>query len=179
MLLSKKMWIVIVHIAILLVLIVPNKSYAHSTLVDALPAPNIHKHRFFINGVNCDHRSCFHSSESNAVEQTLILEESSSKGDLQLHISPNTPGKNVFTLTSHGPTSSAPKYVHVYMKYLDDDTVSPIEVPFQPSSVNPAAFTAEGHYFPFPGKWHIEIRVMDTNDDEMVYDHTIKMFKSL
>ncbi|MCY9670607.1 copper resistance protein CopC/CopD [Paenibacillus alginolyticus] len=115
------------------------------------------------------------------LNKPLSWHESSSKGDILLNISPNTPGKNVFSLTAHGPSSSnaVPKYVHVYMKYLDDDSVAPIEVPFQQSSDKPASFSAEGHYLPFPGKWHIEVRVMDTNDDESVYNHTVMIFRSL
>jgi copper transport protein len=35
------------------------------------------------------------------------------------------------------------------------------------------SYFAEGHYLTFPGIWMLEVRVLDTNDDETVYNHTM------
>ncbi len=94
-------------------------------------------------------------------------------------ITPNSPGTNKFTVRVWLPEQrDMPKYVQMYLNYKDDPEVAPIEVPLEASKgLEPELFPGfkqfsyekEGPYLPFAGRWELEVRVMDSNDEETVY----------
>lgn len=113
---------------------------------------------------------------------------------MSLDISPNIPGKNKFTVQVWLPEDGEelgdtgldkpevlgkPKRVQLLLKYMDDEEIAPIEVPLVESPVDQESevyagfqhsnYSIEGAYLPLAGKWEMEIRVMDMNDNETVY----------
>ncbi|WP_162848385.1 copper resistance CopC/CopD family protein [Paenibacillus nanensis] len=94
-------------------------------------------------------------------------------------ISPKTPGNNRFSVVLWITEGSAvPKKVNLYLQYEDDQKIAPIEVPLEPSLTENGqySFSAEGPYLPFAGKWMVELRVLDSDDDETVYHHKIMVY---
>lgn len=94
-------------------------------------------------------------------------------------ITPKIQGNNTFTAKVFLPEKSGkPKQVLMILHYLDDEEIAPIAVPItafedqeQEESYGFAKFSyqAEGAYLPFRGNWELEMRVMDTEDNETVY----------
>ncbi|WP_164716314.1 copper resistance CopC/CopD family protein [Paenibacillus whitsoniae] len=101
----------------------------------------------------------------------LVWQEKSEKGDFRMQVSPHSPGVNTITITAHGPVDApVPKDVRLFIQNVDDSSVAPIEVPLERASSDPSQFSVKGPFLPFAGKWNFELRVMDRNDDETVYD---------
>ncbi|MDR6878467.1 copper resistance protein CopC [Bacillus sp. 3255] len=94
-------------------------------------------------------------------------------------ITPKIQGNNTFTAKVFLPEKSGkPKQVLMILHYVDDEEIAPISVPIafyedteQEESYGFAKFSyrAEGAYLPFRGNWELEMRVMDTEDNETVY----------
>ncbi|MCZ8516331.1 copper resistance protein CopC [Paenibacillus filicis] len=101
-------------------------------------------------------------------------------------ISPNAPGVNEFTVKVWLPEPlGKPKQVLMKLQQEGDAGIAPIEVPLSPFvdqdfdesyGMKKYTYKAKGSYLPYPGKWELEIRVMDSNDDETVYDKELKIF---
>ncbi|MBB3114360.1 copper transport protein [Paenibacillus phyllosphaerae] len=98
---------------------------------------------------------------------------------MTIRISPNKPSvDNTFNLKIWLPNDKGPaKSVVLRLKSLDKPELGAIDVPLtvytdeELSSFDgyvKEAFKAEGPYLPFAGKWQAEIRVINTNDDELV-----------
>lgn len=102
-------------------------------------------------------------------------------------ITPNAPGVNDFTVKVWLPESlGKPKQMILKLHDANAKDIAPIEVPLQyteDASVEDSfgglkkhTYKAKGAYLPYPGYWDIEVRVMDSNDDETVYDKQIRIF---
>lgn len=94
-------------------------------------------------------------------------------------ISPKTPGNNRFSVVLWITEGSAtPKKVNLYLQYEDDKKIAPIEVPIVSALKENGqySFSAEGPYLPFAGEWMVELRVLDSNDDETVYHNKIVVY---
>jgi copper transport protein len=105
-------------------------------------------------------------------------------------ITPNVPGPDntffvqVWLTEQNGP----PKAVQLRLKSMDKSELAPIEIPLQAEAPDddPAfigadqlqryAFRTSGPFLPYPGLWQIEVRVMDKNDDERVYQKEIRLY---
>lgn len=94
-------------------------------------------------------------------------------------ITPKIQGTNSFTAKVFLPENSGkPKQVLMILHYLDDKEIAPIDVPItayedkvEEESYGFAKFSyrAEGAFLPFRGNWELEMRVMDSEDNETVY----------
>ncbi|BBH24911.1 copper transporter [Paenibacillus baekrokdamisoli] len=97
---------------------------------------------------------------------------------LSLRITPNKPGVNKFVVKVWLPDKvGAPKSVILRLRSDDRKELGPIDIPlktFEDTEITTfdgyvkEAYTAEGPYVPFAGRWTAEIRVMTKNDDEKV-----------
>lgn len=100
-------------------------------------------------------------------------------------ISPNAPGVNDFTLKVWLPENLKPKQVVMKLHQEGAGAIAPIEVPLTPYEDQAAdesygmkkySYKARGPYLPYPGKWKLEIRVLDSNDDETPYEKEIQIY---
>src|SRR5690606_19175403 len=103
-------------------------------------------------------------------------------------ITPNTPGANAFSVKVWLPEQiGEPKKVQMLLiPGSSGDDAAPLEVPLEPD-IDPDEpnffpgfhrydYKAEGPYLPYPGQWHVQIRVMDPNDNETVYDYDMRIY---
>ncbi len=101
-------------------------------------------------------------------------------------ISPNAPGVNDFTAKVWLPEKlGKPKQVIMKLQSVDSPEIAPLMVPLE-SFEDPSfeesfgmkrhSYKARGAYLPYPGRWKLEVRVMDSNDDETVYEKEIRIF---
>jgi copper transport protein len=101
-------------------------------------------------------------------------------------ITPNVPGVNEFTVKVWLPEAMGkPKEVLLKLSEEGMKDVAPIMVPLQSIEDKTAeesygmarhTYKAKGAYMPFPGHWRVEVRVMDSNDDETVYEQTMRLY---
>lgn len=104
-------------------------------------------------------------------------------------ITPNVPGVNDFTVKVWLPESlGQPKQVIMKLKDAKAPDIAPLEIPLRLTEdksgipedsyggLKKYMYTAHGAFLPYPGYWDIEIRVMDSNDDETVYDKQIRVY---
>ncbi|TBL71375.1 copper resistance CopC/CopD family protein [Paenibacillus thalictri] len=106
---------------------------------------------------------------------------------MTVQITPNVPGNNKFIVSVWLPEKlGKPKQLLLKLTDLDNPDIAPIEVPVTPFEnkipgeesygMTKFSFQAEGRYLPYAGQWNIEVRVMDSNDDETVYDKVIRIY---
>jgi copper transport protein len=104
-----------------------------------------------------------------------------------LSITPNAPGAvNQFAVyVTEDAAAADVKLVQLRLVSEDRPEVAPIEVALRRTEADArglqpgrklAAFTAEGRYLPFPGKWRIELTVRDANDSEQVWKRSMRIF---
>lgn len=101
-------------------------------------------------------------------------------------ISPNAPGVNDFTVKVWLPEElGKPKQVIMKLQSIDSPEIAPLSVPLEyfedPSfeesfGMKRYSYKARGAYLPYPGHWKLEVRVMDSNDDETVYEKEERVF---
>ncbi|OCT10593.1 hypothetical protein A8709_22370 [Paenibacillus pectinilyticus] len=101
------------------------------------------------------------------------------KVHVSVDITPKVPGNNAFVAKVWLPEKSGqPKQVLLIMHNKDDEEIAPISVPLtlytdntEEESYGFAKFSykSEGAYLPFRGNWELEMRVMDSDDNETVY----------
>lgn len=101
-------------------------------------------------------------------------------------ISPNAPGVNDFTVKVWLPEKlGKPKQVIMKLQSIDSPEIAPLSVPLEyfedPSfeesfGMKRYSYKARGAYLPYPGHWKLEVRVMDSNDDETVYEKEERVF---
>ncbi|WP_409344712.1 copper resistance CopC/CopD family protein [Paenibacillus sp. MBLB4367] len=118
--------------------------------------------------------------------QPFAYHEMGTKVHMTTRITPNVPGTNTFIVKAWLPDKlGKPKYVQLNMIYNDDKSIAPIEVPIEPYDDKELdafldftrySFKATGPYMPFAGSWTVEIRVMDSNDDETVYKQQMRIY---
>ncbi|TVX98199.1 copper resistance protein CopC [Paenibacillus cremeus] len=126
--------------------------------------------------------SVFTTLNPQPLNKPLFWHEMGTTMHLTTRITPNAPGTNTFSLLVWIPeTEKDLKRVQLIVKPEDQSGIAPIEIPLTPAakvSVPDASiafhqfgYDAKGPYLPFPGKWTIEVRVLDANDDETVFSH--------
>ncbi|MFC6229864.1 copper resistance CopC/CopD family protein [Paenibacillus allorhizosphaerae] len=101
-------------------------------------------------------------------------------------ISPAAPGVNDFTVKVWLPDSlGKPKQIIYKLQEQKSADIAPIEVPLEPFEdqsfdesygMKKYSYKARGPYIPYPGYWNLEIRVMNSADDETVYEKTIRVY---
>jgi copper transport protein len=93
-------------------------------------------------------------------------------------ISPNTPGENMFMVEASSEKEGIDiKRIELFLKNKDNPEVAPIQVAFptyeQAKSVH---YMIDGPYLPFSGNWTLEIRILDSEDNESVYHKDIIVY---
>jgi copper transport protein len=86
-------------------------------------------------------------------------------------ISPRTPGYNHFKVTANSLEEGLEiKRVELFLIFRDNLEIEPIQVPFSEiqQSKN-AQFKINGSYLPIEGNWTVELRILDSEDNEKVY----------
>ncbi|OXM85373.1 hypothetical protein CF651_17195 [Paenibacillus rigui] len=104
-------------------------------------------------------------------------------------ITPNVPGVNDFTVKVWLPEKlGKPKQILMKLQDAKASEIAPLEVPLvwtedksgvpedSYGGLSKYMYTARGAYLPYAGYWNVEIRVMDSNDDETVYNKQIRLF---
>jgi copper transport protein len=105
---------------------------------------------------------------------------------MTVQITPNEPGNNTFIVKVWLPEKMGkPKQVQLKLFNEDGTDIAPITVPItayedqqqgETYGMVRHSYRAEGHYLPFAGRWKVEVRVLDSADDETVYDKTIRLY---
>jgi len=121
------------------------------------------------------------------VNAPLHWEEQSPEIRMAADITPETTGMQTFHVQVWLPDGMKdPKYVQLKASDMNKPDLPPIEVPL--NELNGDAETsriagfkryhymATGPYMPFPGNWKLELRIMNGNDDEMVYRNEMRIF---
>ncbi|SDN28383.1 copper transport protein [Paenibacillus sp. yr247] len=113
------------------------------------------------------------------VNEPLQWHQMGEKVHVSADITPKIQGTNTFVAKVFLPEKAGkPKQVLMILRYLDDKEIAPISVPLtvyedkeKEESYGFAKFSykAEGAYLPFRGNWELEMRVMDADDNETVY----------
>ncbi|SFL12680.1 copper transport protein [Paenibacillus sp. 1_12] len=102
-------------------------------------------------------------------------------------ISPNNPGVNDFTVKIWLPEElGKPKQVLLKLQDMRSPEIAPLEVPLKLSENNNGleetygmkqyTYKSRGAYLPYAGYWKLEVRAMNSNDDETVYEKEIRVF---
>jgi copper transport protein len=101
-------------------------------------------------------------------------------------ISPKVQGTNTFTAKVWLPEKAGkPKQVLMILTYMDDEQIAPIQVPLVPyeDTVKEESYgfvkysyKAIGAYLPLRGHWALQVRVLDAEDNEKVYDNTFIVY---
>ncbi|TCP19754.1 copper transport protein [Scopulibacillus darangshiensis] len=97
------------------------------------------------------------------------------------HITPKNPGvMNQFTVEV--ASTEKPQYVKMNLTSLSNKSVAKIKVPLKmPKHTSDKGKTytyqAKGQYFSLPGKWQIEIRILDQDDNETVIRKKTKIYQ--
>lgn len=105
------------------------------------------------------------------------------KAHLTVQVTPKAPGDNQFRVDVWMKKElGKPKDIHLRLQDAKRPDIAPIEVPLTEltDTAADASFTAdetygqysykaEGPFIPFPGMWKLEFRLLDQNDDEIVY----------
>ncbi|WP_246627354.1 copper resistance protein CopC [Paenibacillus solanacearum] len=101
-------------------------------------------------------------------------------------INPAATGVNDFTVKVWLPEPlGKPKQIIYKLQEQKSADIAPIEVPLEPFEdqsfdesygMKKYSFKARGPYIPYPGYWKLEIRVMNSADDETVYEKTIRVY---
>ncbi|WJH35009.1 hypothetical protein N6H14_02445 [Paenibacillus sp. CC-CFT747] len=108
------------------------------------------------------------------------------KQHMSAKITPNIPGTNTFTVKVWLPEQMGPpKQVILRMINNDDPSIAPIEVPVKPYDdkeidtsfdMKRYSYKAEGPYLPFAGSWTVQVRVLDSQDDEIPYEKIMRVY---
>jgi copper transport protein len=120
------------------------------------------------------------------VNQPLSWHVMGDKIHMTTQITPNVPGINDFTVKVWLPEDlGKPKQVQLRLRNLNLPDIAPIDVPLtytedpvpeESYGLKRHTYKARGAYIPYPGYWNIEVRVMDTNDDETAYQKQIRLY---
>jgi copper transport protein len=105
---------------------------------------------------------------------------------MSAEITPNVQGVNTFTVKVWMPEKiGKPKQVQMILHYENDKKIAPIEVQLalysdqtneESYGFAKTSFKAEGAYLPFKGAWSLEVRVMDSEDNEKVYNKDFMVY---
>jgi len=94
-------------------------------------------------------------------------------------ITPKVPGDNQISVQVV-MTEEELKVKRVTVSLINlDGKIAPLKVPIEPVSSESSlgtTFMVKGPYLPFAGKWKVEVRVLDSNDDERVYAKSFEVY---
>ena len=94
-------------------------------------------------------------------------------------ISPKVPGNNSFIIDATSLEEGVNiKGIQLFLKYKDNPEVSPIQVPISYFSNKIKVFRkrVKAHIFRLMVNWTIEIRILNSNDDESVFSKDFTVF---
>ncbi|WP_281885105.1 copper resistance CopC/CopD family protein [Paenibacillus sp. YYML68] len=101
-------------------------------------------------------------------------------------ISPKVPGVNEFTVKVWLPEQlGKPKQIMLKVRPTDTPDIAPLLVPLEPVedvSIDESygmmrhTYKGKGAYLPYAGRWQLEVRVMDAEDNETVYSREIDIY---
>nr|WP_301287911.1 copper resistance protein CopC [Paenibacillus sp. MSJ-34] len=110
--------------------------------------------------------------------ETLLWHEMGDELHTTIKITPNAPGDNRFIAKVWLPEQSGtPKRVTFRLKPLDRPEAGAIDVPLAPYEDRELdefegfvkySYDSKGPYMAFPGRWQVELRIMDADDNEYV-----------
>ncbi|WP_080836598.1 copper resistance CopC/CopD family protein [Cohnella massiliensis] len=105
---------------------------------------------------------------------------------LTLRIAPNAPGENAFTLKIWLPEElGLPKQALLRLMPEGRDDVGAIDVPLEAyedeelddfAGYEKATYRAQGSYLPFAGKWKAQVRVTDSESNELVRETEFRIY---
>ncbi|MFD2610894.1 copper resistance CopC/CopD family protein [Paenibacillus gansuensis] len=103
-----------------------------------------------------------------------------------MSISPNVPGTNEFIVKVFLPENTGePKNITLRLHPLDKPESGAITVPVKPykdeevdsfTGFTKYTYKVSGPYLPFAGKWLVELRVQDPEDNEKVYKQEMRVY---
>lgn len=110
--------------------------------------------------------------------QPLLWEGKENYIEFNAKISPKAPGDNMFMVDASSNKDGVNiKRIELFLKNKDNREIAPIQVPIavneQTGNIHYMVF---GPYLPFAGNWTIEIRILDSDDDESVYHKDIIVY---
>ncbi|MCM3767578.1 copper resistance CopC/CopD family protein [Neobacillus niacini] len=87
------------------------------------------------------------------------------------NILPKVPGTNTFMVEANSHEEGLGiKRIELILIYNDNSEVAPIRVPLEGDVQGKYAhFMTDGNYLPFSGNWTVEVRILDSEDNEKVY----------
>lgn len=103
--------------------------------------------------------------------EPLMWQEQEEHLKFNATISPKVPGENMFMVEAISDKEGVNiKRIELFLKNKDNPDVAPIQVPFyENEQAKYAHYMIDGPYLPFPGNWTLEIRILDSDDNESVY----------
>ena len=110
----------------------------------------------------------------------LYWHEMGQSAHVTTQITPKAPGDNQISVAVV-MTKEETSVKRVEVSLINrDGKIAPLKVPMElvpsESSGSVNTFLAKGPYLPFSGKWEVEVRVLDSNDDEKVYKKTFEVY---
>ena len=104
--------------------------------------------------------------------------ETKNEIEIKTMISPKIPGSNSFIIDANSLEEGVNiKGIQLFLKYKDNPEVSPIQVPIPTFEQDKSVFEkSEDLYIPFDGNWTIELRILNSNDDESVFSKDFTVY---
>lgn len=101
----------------------------------------------------------------------LLWKEKQDSMEFTTTISPKVPGTNQFMVVANTHEEGLKiKRIELILHYKDNAEVAPIRVPLEEyEEPDRAHFMIDGQYLPFSGNWTAEVRILDSEDNEKVY----------
>ncbi|MBP1155880.1 MULTISPECIES: copper resistance protein CopC [unclassified Paenibacillus] len=110
----------------------------------------------------------------------LLWEDEWNQAHMSAQIVPNIPGiKNRFIVDiAVSDPDAEPKNIEMRLYPRSHPEIAPIRVPLSYEAHDDGVniYSTEGAYVPFPGRWTVEIRIQDKEDNEQVYRRQIEVF---
>jgi copper transport protein len=101
-------------------------------------------------------------------------------------ITPNLPGNNQFSVYLTQPISKANyKSVSIQLHSYNQPDIAPIEIPLRllnqsvsssSAEIQQFTYSAEGPFLAFPGKWRVQLILVDLSDNELIYHKNIRVY---
>jgi copper transport protein len=121
---------------------------------------------------------CFTHLSPLPQNEPLNWTETKNDREIKTMISPKIPGSNSITIDATSLEEGVIiKGIQLFLKYKDNPEVSPLQVPISTFEQDKSVYKrSESIYIPFDGNWTIELRILDSNDDESVFSKDFTVF---
>lgn len=103
-----------------------------------------------------------------------------------ISITPNMPGNNQFSVYLTQPKAKASnKFVSLQLYSYSHPDIAPIEIPLDllnqstssfHAEVQQYTYSAEGPYLAFPGKWRVKLIIVDSSDNEQIFERNMRIY---